>query len=137
KKQLLLKKKKLFEGIEAKATQTLQLIDEAGLQHSDFMRSTLPNHFLKIKAGNYDAYANKLQENLETNKSLYKAKEAAFIVETIDNLAPILLSNYIEIKEKVNNYNLYDSILKNITPLSVINLVNQEIETIKEEKTIL
>src|SRR5690606_37929733 len=59
-----------------------------------------------------------------------------FIKETIDSLVPNLLSNYIEIKEKVNKLNLYDSILKKITPLSVINLVNHEIETIKEEKNI-
>jgi len=137
KKQLILKKKKFSEEIENIASQTLQLIDESGLEYSDFMRSTLPNHFLKLKAGNYDAYGNKLQENLETGKSLYKAKEVAFIVETIDSLTPTLLSNYIEIKEKVNHYSLYDSILKNITPLSVINLVNQEIETIKAEKNLL
>ncbi len=137
KKQLILKKKKLSEAIENIAMETLQLIDESGLQHSDFTRGTLPNHFLKLKEGNYNVYANKLQENLETGKGLYKVKEAAFIVETIDSLVPNLLSNYIEIKENVNKYNLYDSILKNITPLSVINLVNHEIETIKEEKNVL
>ncbi len=137
KKQLILKKKKLSEEIEAIASQTLQLIEESGLQHSDFIRGTLPNHFLKLKEGNYNVYANKLQENLEEGKGLYKVKEDAFIVSTIDSLVPNLLSNYIKIKESVNKYNLYDSILKNITPLSVINLVNHEIETIKEEKNIL
>ncbi len=137
KKQLILKKKSLSEEIKTIASQTLQLIDENGLQHSDFMRGTLPNHFLKLKEGNYNVYANKLQENLEEGKGLYKVKEDAFIISTIDSLAPNFLSNYIEIKEKVNKLNLYDSILKNITPLSVINLVNQEIETIKEEKNVL
>jgi len=137
KNQLIHKKKKLSEAIDAIASQTLQLIDESGLQHTDFTRGTLPNHFIKLKEGNYNVYANKLQENLETGKGLYKVKEAAFIVETIDSLAPTLLSNYLEIKEKVNSCNLYDSILKNIVPLSVINLVNHEIETIKKEKNIL
>ncbi len=137
KKQLILKKKKLSAEIETVASETLQLIDESGLQHSDFTRGTLPNHFLKLKEGNYNVYANKLQENLEEGKGLYKVKEAAFIVSTIDSLAPNLLSSYITIKEKVNKLNLFDSILKNITPLSVINLVNHEIENIKQEKNIL
>lgn len=137
KKQLLLKKINFSEEIENIASQTLQLIEESGLQHTDFIRSTLPNHFLKLKAGNYDAYGNKLQENLADGKGLYKVKEAAFIVETIDNLAPKLLSNYLQIKERVNIYTLYDAILKNITPLSVINLVNHQIETIKTEKNLL
>ncbi len=137
KKQLILKKKKLSQEIETVASDTLQLIDESGLQHSDFIRGTLPNHFLKLNDGNYNVYANKLQENLEDGKGLYKVKEDAFIISTIDSLVPNLLSNYIQIKEKVNKLNLFDSILKNITPLSVINLVNQEIETIKVEKNIL
>src|SRR5690606_28843110 len=137
KTQLFLQKKRLSAEIETIASQTLQLIAESGLQNTNFSSSTLPNHFLKLKAGNYDAYGNKLQENLENNQKLYRVKEDPFIKETIDSLVPNLLSNYIEIKEKVNKLNLYDSILKNITPLSVINLVNNEIETIKEEKNIL
>src|SRR5690606_38851010 len=137
KTQLFLQKKRLSAEIETIASQTLQLIAESGLQNTNFSSSTLPNHFLKLKAGNYDAYGNKLQENLENNQKLYRVKEEPFIKETIDSLVPNLLSNYIEIKEKVNKLNLYDSILKNITPLSVINLVNNEIETIKEEKNIL
>ncbi len=134
---MILKKKSISKEIELLASQTLQLIEESGLQHSDFIRGTLPNHFLKLKEGNYNVYANKLQENLEEGVGLYKVKEDAFIVATIDGLIPNLLANYIEIKENVNKCNLYDSILKNITPLSVINLVNHEIETIKEEKNIL
>ena len=137
KKQLILKRKHLSEEIEKIASETLQLIDESGLEHSDFTRATLPNHFLKLKSGEYNVYANKLQENLETGKSLYKAKEDPAITSIIDSLTPTFLSNYLKIKEMVNKFNLYDSILKNITPLSVINLVNQEIEKIKEEKTIL
>src|SRR5690606_13754421 len=137
KTQLFLQKKRLSAEIETIASQTLQLIAESGLQNTNFSSSTLPNHFLKLKAGNYDAYGNKLQENLENNQKLYRVKEEPFIKETIDSLVPNLLSNYIEIKEKVNKLNLYDSILKNITPLSVINLVNNEIETIKEEKNTL
>ncbi len=137
KKQLLHKNKQLSEAIEATASKTLELIAESGLEHSNFSRKTLPNHFLKIVEGNYDAYGNKLQENLETGNSLYKVKEDPNIVATIEQIRPILLSNYLAIKEKVNSYLRNENILKNITPLSVINLVNQEIENIKEEKNLL
>lgn len=137
KKQIILKRKYLSSEIEHIAAQTLELIEESGLEHTDFTRSTLPNHFLKIKEGNFDAYGNKLQENLETGTGLYKVKESPTITSVIDSIVPQLLSNYLNIKEKVGKFNLYDSILKNLTPLSVINLVNQEIETIKNEKNIL
>lgn len=136
KKQLLNKKKNLSKTINERATQTLKLIEDSGLEHSDFLRKTLPNHFLKLQSGNYNVYNNKLQENLENNKALYKVKEALHIVEAIESITPTLLANYIEIKNLVGKYNLYNAILKNITPLSVINLVNQEIEAIKNDKNI-
>ena len=136
KKKLVVKKKSLSEEIDTIASQALQLIAESGLEYSDFSGGTLPNHFLKLKEGNYNVYGNKLQENLETGKKLYRVNEKINITSTIDAIRPNLLLNYLAIKERVHKFNLYDSILKNITPLSVINLVNQEIETIKEEKNI-
>ncbi len=137
-KRTLFQKRKNIEGeIEAIANQTLQLIKESGLEHSSFMRSTLPNHFLKLQSGNYNVYGNKLQENLETGKSLYKAKEDTSIISIIEGIVPDLLSNYLKIKERVGEFSLYDNILNNITPLSVISLVNQEIENIKNDKNIL
>lgn len=137
KNQLVFFKKKLSEEIETLADNTLRLLDENGLEHSDFLRNILPNHFLKLKAGNYDAYGNHLQENLEEGKGLYTVKTTNSIVLIIDKLIPKLLANYLNIKEKVFRYDCYDSILKNLNPLSVINLVNREIETIKKEKNIL
>ncbi len=136
KKQLVQKIKTLSEEIKNNARQVLLLIDESGLEHSDFTRGTLPNHFLKLKEGNYEVYANKLQENLEEGKGLYKVKEVSAITSVIDAIRPELLFHYLAIKKHVHKLKLYESILKNITPLSVLNLVNQEIERIKEEKNI-
>src|SRR5690606_27849689 len=137
KKELIQKRKKLSSEIHEIASKALDLIDTMGLEHSDFVRGTLPNHFLKIKEGNYDAYSNKLQENLEDGSGLYKAKPDPIVASKIDEIRPQLLSNYLAIKERVFKDSLFESILKNLTPLSVVNLVNQEIENIKAEKNIL
>lgn len=137
KKLLIQRRKKLSGEIQEIASQTLQLIDETGLEHSDFLRATLPNHFLRLKEGNYNVYGNKLQENLENGEGLYKVKAHPMVASKIDDIRPQLLSYYLSIKEKVFKDNLFESILKNLTPLSVVNLVSQEIENIKAEKNIL
>ncbi len=51
KKQLVHKKKILSAEIENIASQTLQLIEESGLQFDDFSGSYLPKHFQNLATG--------------------------------------------------------------------------------------
>ncbi len=137
KKQLILKKKKLSEEIETIASQTLQLIEESGLQYDDFSGSYLPKHFQNLSMGRYDInFSAKWQETMG-EKPLYPGRVSAEIGAIIDELTPNFNTNFQQTKELVFKVLLVENMLKNIIPLSVINLVNQEIETIKEEKNIL
>jgi len=137
-KQLKEKRKAFKNEILKSAEDVLQKITSEGILPEHFLRKTLPNHFLKIKEGNYDVYKNKLQEYLEAGgKALYKVKTDVQISSKIDEITPFLLHQYTKIKSKVFQLQLFETLLKNINPLSVINLVNQEINTIKEEQNIL
>jgi len=138
KKQLVSKKNNLSEEITKKASAVLQKIQNEGLQPEDFMRKTLPNHFEKLITGDYNIYGNKLLENLqEGGNLLYKIATAENISSKIDSLIPFLLEQYVEIKKLVFQQQLYKELQKSITPLSVINLVNQEIDVLKEEQNIV
>ncbi|MEH6764340.1 MAG: UvrD-helicase domain-containing protein [Aequorivita antarctica] len=137
KKQLILKKKKVSEEIEAIASQTLQLIEESGLQFDDFSGSYFPKHFQNLAIGRYDLnFTAKWQETMG-DKPLYPGRISSEIGTIIDELTPNFIVNFQQSKDLVFQMLLTENLLKNITPLSVINLVNQEIETIKEEKNIL
>lgn len=138
KKQLVSKKSNLSKEITDKASAVLQKIQNKGLQPENFMRKTLPNHFEKLKNEDYNVYGNKLLENLqEGGKLLYKAATAEDISSKIDSLTPFLLEQYVEIKKLVFQQQLYKELQKSSTPLSVINLVNQEIDVLKEEQNIV
>ncbi|QQX77712.1 MULTISPECIES: UvrD-helicase domain-containing protein [Aequorivita] len=137
KKQLILKKKELSEAIEAIASETLQLIAESGLQFDDFSGSYLPKHFQNLSIGRYDLnFGAKWQETMG-EKPLYPGRVSAAIGGIIDELTPNFIENFQQTKALVFQLLLVENMLKNITPLSVINLVNHEIETIKEEKNVL
>ena len=87
-------------------------IFSAELKPEDFIRKTLPNHFDKLKNGNYNAYGNKLLENLQNGTALYKAKASAKVTSTIDALTPFLLESYLQVKALVFQHHLIVEILK-------------------------
>lgn len=137
KKQLFLQKEKLTQQIEAMALQALQLIDESGLQFDDFSGKYLPKHFQHLATGRYHLnFAAKWQETMG-EKPLYPGRVSAEIGAVIDTLAPRFTEYFHQSKAWVFQWLLIENILRNLTPLSVINLVNQEIESLKEEKNVL
>lgn len=137
KKQLVRKKKELSSEIENLATQSLQLIEESGLQIDDFSGKYLPKHFQNLSIGRYDINFNAKWQETMGEKPLYPGRVSAAIGGIIDELTPTFISSFQQTKNLVFQLLLIENILKNITPLSVINLVNQEIETIKEDKNML
>ncbi len=137
KKQLIRKKKQFSSEIQSIASETLQLIEESGLQFDDFSGSYLPKHFQNLLTGRYDLnFSAKWQETMG-EKPLYPTRVSAAIGGIIDELTPDLIINFLQTKNLVFKVLLVENMLKNITPLSVINLVNHEIENIKTEKNIL
>ncbi|WP_299365876.1 exodeoxyribonuclease V subunit beta [Winogradskyella sp.] len=127
--------KTLEHKIKGIAQKTLDLISEAGLEHSDFTRSTLPNHF--VKASNLELkglYNNKLGENIENRKGLYSGKLDDYIISAIETLLPEIETNYKTQKEYIFEYKLLKEAYKNLTPLSVLNAIQNELKLLKEEQ---
>lgn len=140
KKQLESRKKEVSEKIHKIAADTLELIDESGLEHTDFTRSSFPNYLSKLDKGDFSIKYISVWHSNFGEKPLYSAttlKKTPNIAQTIDELASIFVENFKETKELIFEFRLFESILKSINPLSVINLVQQEIESIKGEKNIL
>ena len=138
-KSLKINLKKRIKSAESEiveiANNTLELISESGLGYSDFSRSTLPNHFIKASQLDlYRLYDNKLQENLSERKSIYNKTLDPNLAETIDAMLPDLETKYLSIKQLVFQHKFLSNFYKNITPLSVLNLINQELNLIKEEQ---
>ena len=137
----LKEKRKAFENEIIKISKaTLCLIEEAGLEFTDFSSGYLPKHFQKLENGRFDLnFKAKWQETIG-EKPLYPGrvkKDTPELAQIIDELEPIFIANLNKTKILAFRELLIKSLLKNINPLSVINLVNQKINTIKEEQNIL
>ncbi len=137
-KELRKRKVAVSEEISETAEQVLSRFTSEGIPLDVFPRETLPNHFKKLVEGNYDVYKNKLQENIELGgKKLYKATTPSEVASNIDLLQSFILDSYLLCKSKVYELELIKNILKNLVPLATINLVQQELQIIKEEENIL
>ena len=114
------------------AQQALSLIKTNEIEKKSFSRATLPNHFNKIINQNYQGiYDNQLEKTL-TNGYLYSSKINQKQKELIDSIQKDLIKIYRQAKVSVYNIKLYNNLLNNITPLSIINAINDELINIKE-----
>ena len=122
------------------ANAVLKQIESHGLEPTDFSRSTLPNHFLKIKEGETDIvklYGNQLETNLKSNSSLYTTKQTSEKVAIIDSLVPYILEVYLKIKDLLHKTYFHENVLRNIIPLTVLHFLNNTLNTLKEDENLL
>lgn len=117
------------------AQSILTLISEAGLQYSDFSRGTLPNHFKKASELNLDGlYNNNLENNIRERTGIYAKTLSKDLANTIDSLLPDIEICYKKVKTAVFHYKFLKNFYKNITPLSVLNIINNELTAIKTDQ---
>ncbi len=114
------------------ADKVLQLILDNGLEFSDFSRGTLPNHFKKAKDLNFfGLYSNQLEQNINDGVKIYNKTLDASKASTIDSILPQIGNYYKDTKSAVFHLKFLKAFYKNITPLSVLNAINKELNTIK------
>ncbi len=114
------------------ATEALTLIENKGIDLASFSRQTFPNHLSSIKNKNFNP-KNKMFyvfEDIQINNS---APDRAIIENIIPNLLEILALIY----QKFEKKNFYEAFLKNITPLSLLNTLNNKLSIIQKEQGIL
>ncbi|WP_370390214.1 UvrD-helicase domain-containing protein [uncultured Winogradskyella sp.] len=120
------------------AEKTLDLISNSGLEHSDFMRKSLPNYFLKLAEGSTNvSFGAVWQTNLLENEALYPSRVSEKTAEVINNIQPQLAEAFAQTKVKVFEIKFLKSALNNLTPFSVLNLISQELNMLKADKNVM
>ncbi|GAA4280432.1 UvrD-helicase domain-containing protein [Gaetbulibacter aestuarii] len=135
KKQINDDLKSLEERIVETSRSVMTLIQEAGLGPTDFKRSSLPKHFEKLASGDFytPGFDSQWQEDIE-NQPMYPKSVSDHIAETIDTIQPELAAAFNETKKAIFHLKFLNNFYKNITPLSVLNAINKELESLKTEQ---
>ncbi|MWB93523.1 AAA family ATPase [Flavobacterium sp. GA093] len=114
------------------ATDLLSLIDKNGIDLKSFSRGTFPNHLESIRDGKFNPRNKTFHEfdDIAINKT---AKDRALI----ENIIPELLQTLEKIYKNFEKRDFYKAFLKNITPLSLLNTVSNELAKIQSEQNVL
>ena len=114
------------------ANQAFYLIDKNGIDIKSFSRGSFPNHLNHIRENNPKANEKKYIEfdEIAINKT---AKDKVIIESLIPEFLSILKQVYTILEEK----NFYQAFLKNITPLSLLNTVSNELAKIQKDQNVL
>ncbi len=113
-------------------TEALSLIDKNGIDTKSFSAGHFPKHLLSIQEGNFNP-ANKTYHEFDDIKINKTAKDRAII----ENIIPDLLQLLGKVYTTFEKINFYKAFLKNITPLSLLNTVSNELAKIQEEQNVL
>ncbi|WP_304199825.1 exodeoxyribonuclease V subunit beta [Flavobacterium alvei] len=132
-------KKKLAEAckvLEKENTElaesTLLLIEKNGIDQKSFSGGYFPKHLQSIQEGKFNP-KNKTYHEPEDIKINKTAKDGAIIESIIPELLQILDSIYKNFEKR----DFYNAFLKNITPLSLLNTVSNELAKIQDEQNLL
>ncbi|MEY8849564.1 UvrD-helicase domain-containing protein [Psychroserpens sp. XS_ASV72] len=138
KSNLIEQNKQSEAQITSLANEVLKLIVTNGLTFEDFSRKTLPNHFKKASDLDFNRlYDNKLEENIANRTSIYNKSlepEKAIIIE---GLLPQIEIYFQEIKRLVYYSKFLKNAINNITPLSVLGVIKNSLEELKQEEDLL
>ena len=114
------------------AEEALSLIDKNGIDTKSFSAGHFPKHLLSIQEGKFNP-KNKTYREFDDIKINKTAKDRTIIESIIPDLLQLLNKVY-KAFEKIN---FYKAFLKNITPLSLLNTVSNELAKIQEEQNVL
>ena len=124
---------KVLEKDNAEFAQAaLTLIENNSIDLKSFSRGTFPNHLFSIRDGKFNPKNKTFHEfdDIAINKT---AQDRALI----ENLIPELISILATIYKNFEKRDFYNAFLKNITPLSLLNTVSNELAKIQEEQNVL
>lgn len=125
----------LEEEIIKESKKTLLTIEKNGINHSTFNRGLIPSYLLALVDRRIEKREH-LLKYLEEGNRYAKTKPLAE-KEALDNIADELLQSFQLIFQFIEKYLFYKAFLKNITPLSLLNTVSQELSKIQEEQNVL
>ena len=114
------------------AKSLLALIDKKGVDIKSFSAGHFPNHLIAIAVEKFNPN-NKTYHEFEDIKTNKAAKDKL----EIEAIIPELLSVLDMIYKKFEKREFYNAFLKNITPLSLLNTVSNELAKIQKEQNVL
>lgn len=96
-----------------------------------FSRKTIPNHLNKFIEGDFSKAFEYVEKEIVINRITKK------LLPQVEVDIDYIFAELQEIKSWAGRYLMYENIVKNITPLSLLNSISNEVKLIQQEQNIL
>ena len=134
---LKLAREKTEENIAESAANFFDLLREHELDGKDFTGQYCPNFFKKLQKGDFPkTFDSQWQEKLATSP-LYPQKLTQDKKDILDEVQPQIADIFEESKENLLHLQFLKAVEKNLVPLSLLSSIQNEIEEIKAENSIV
>ena len=127
----------LKANIKNSATTHLELIHSLGLDETHFSGKYFYNHLVKLQQSPLEVDYNAKWKQEIDSYPFYKKAEKQPIKDDIDSIGDSLITCFKETKNGYYKLQLILEFSKKVVPLSVLQLINQELQKIKEDENIL
>ena len=126
---------KIEEDLVHIANTALTLIEESGLQFDDFSRGSLPKHFENLSNKQFSVkFDSAWQNDLIEGNTLYPKRVSDIVASTIESVQPQLSQAFTASKALIFDIKLKKGFYRNITPLSVLNAIKNELDVLKADQ---
>ncbi len=139
KKRLSKHQQELKTSFEKIGEDCLQLIENANLEAKDFTRGTVPKFFNDVAIKNFTFDFIKRSETIQKaidNNHYYNKTASEDVIASIEGIVPKIVAFFNQLKELHQQFLLNKLALKSIIPLAVLNNINSELTTIKEDNNL-
>jgi len=113
----------------------LEVFNEKGIELS-FSRNYIPNYFKKVIDKGEDTFDSKWKNEIETT-AFYTAKADENIKQIIDELRPDIVRCFLATKKLILETQFVDRVLKNVTQMSLLKTINDQLQELKNENQLL
>ncbi|RAR71358.1 UvrD-helicase domain-containing protein [Flavobacterium aciduliphilum] len=124
--------KTILNETKAMASDLVQQLEKKGIDSKSFSGGYFPKHLQSIQEGRFNPNNKTYHEVADV-----KINKAAQDNPDIEHVLPGIITELQEIYAKFEKINLYQAFLKNITPLSLLNTISNELDKIQKEQNIL
>ncbi len=134
---LLQKIETLTEQMAREASRVLQLLEENGLEFTDFTRSSFPNFMQKIALADPKISFNEAWKQNFGDRPLYNKSCPEGTKSIIDRLQQDLAKSFMLLKERFSKVSFLRNAYGNVIPLMVLNSIQLELKKVQEERGLL
>ncbi|WP_340067065.1 UvrD-helicase domain-containing protein [Ascidiimonas aurantiaca] len=123
--------------IKNEAKKALECIENRQIPFNSFTRGSLPNFFKKLAEGTLQvSFGLKWQENI-AGEPLYPKKTDLDTAAQIESIQPELAHYFETVKALFYKIRFLRNLTGNLTPLSLLNTIQQHLQIIKNERNLL